>query len=882
MSTHDPNTLIPAAATLPDGHIDLEKGNFMERRSLTAVEAAGFKLRMWGRRTGAFNDRGPTSYSVVVAAVALVLALSSSSAATATNHFDVYDTAWDLPVYSIDSELDAYMQHLSGAGFTGVWVSIAPISGQLLNEPNNHGQSLRSFSNPNSAYFDHIDHILAAANNHNIKVGLVVGWAQKYVGNSGAYHNGGSAPLTTSNARSYGSFLANRYANNPAVGMWVFGGDYFPIPAGSASDELNNVGVWQELKAGLVAGGAGQTTAYHGHHYVQGIWNQGFFDVAAPLTGHCSPAAEARQELAGVLAQTSKPVIAGEMRYEDFLAHWCPGGERTAGPQDVLDDVTVAVEVGTDGLVYGHDDRWDWAADGGQRPTSSLGSGGEVLMMGYLGYGSGGPPPTARADSANVAEGNTVSIPVMDNDTYGSSPSLSVSQFPARGTIAINGSTIAYTHDGSETTSDSFQYRLQDGNGGSVATVSISVSPRNDPPDARDDFVTVAEGATAWIDVLQNDVDPDSALSLPTIVSQPVFGTATVSGTTIVYVHDGSEPAADSIVYSVSDGEFVDTATVNLTISQTNDPPSLQLPQQLSMRRGEQLRFTVGGSDPEGDGLTIAVDRPESGHAYTESLDVVFVPDPEFSGYQTLTVRLSDGEYEVPGEVPVHVRHGGVAGVVLFDPASGSWHIPGEDPFYYGNPGDMPLFGDWDNDGIDTVGMFRPSNGFVYLRNSNDFGVADIELFYGIAGDIPLVGDWDNDGFDTLAVFRDSRIFVSNELVTGPAEFEFFFGEPGDRPFAGDFNGDGFTTVGLYRERTGFAYFRDSLTTGVAEQSFYYGEPADRIVAGDWDGDGIETVGVYRPRDATFYLSNENRTGEADVTIVFGDGSWIPVAGTTL
>ncbi|MBT8199037.1 MAG: DUF4038 domain-containing protein, partial [Acidimicrobiia bacterium] len=520
----------------------------MERRSLTGVEAAPSRLRVRGGRAGSFKDGGAASYSVVIAIVGLVLAFSSSSLATATNHFDVYDTAWELPVYSIDSELDAYMQHLSGAGFTGVWISVAPISGQLLNEQNSHGQTLGSFGNPNSAYFDHIDHILTAANNHNIKVGLVVGWAQKYVGNSGAHHNGGNAPLTTSNARAYGSFLANRYANNPAVGMWVFGGDYFSI-SGGASDELNNVGVWQELKAGLVAGGADQTTAYHGHHYVQGIWNQSFFDIAAPLTGHCSPASEARQELASVLGQTSKPVIAAEMRYEDFVADWCPGGNMTAGPQDVLDDVTVAVEVGTAGLVYGHDDRWDWAADGGQRPSSSLGSGGEVLMMSYLGYGAGGPPPTARADNANVVEGNTVSIPVMDNDTYAGNASLSVSQFPARGSIAINGTTIAYTHDGSETTSDSFQYRLQDANGGSSATVNVSVMPRNDPPVAMDDYVTVAEGATASLDVLQNDLDPDNTLSAPTIVSQPVFGTATVSGTNIVYVHDGSEPADDSIMY---------------------------------------------------------------------------------------------------------------------------------------------------------------------------------------------------------------------------------------------------------------------------------------------------------------------------------------------
>ena len=68
--------------------------------------------------------------------------------------------------------------------------------------------------------------------------------------------------------------------------------------------------------------------------------------------------------------------------------------------------------------------------------------------------------------------------------------------------------------------------------------------------------------------------------------------------------------------------------------------------------------------------------------------------------------------------------------VGLFDPDRGVWYLREADgsvnEFFYGIPGDTPLFGDWDCDGTDTVGMYRASNGFVYLRNSNDFGVADI------------------------------------------------------------------------------------------------------------------------------------------------------------
>ena len=43
--------------------------------------------------------------------------------------------------------------------------------------------------------------------------------------------------------------------------------------------------------------------------------------------------------------------------------------------------------------------------------------------------------------------------------------------------------TITYTHDGSETTSDSYTYTISDGNGGSDSgVVSITVTPVNDAP----------------------------------------------------------------------------------------------------------------------------------------------------------------------------------------------------------------------------------------------------------------------------------------------------------------------------------------------------------------------------------------------------------------
>jgi hypothetical protein len=226
------------------------------------------------------------------------------------------------------------------------------------------------------------------------------------------------------------------------------------------------------------------------------------------------------------------------------------------------------------------------------------------------------------------------------------------------------------------------------------------------------------------------------------------------------------------------------------------------------------------------------------------------------------------------------------ARVGLFDPATGRWHLRtgGDDAttFFYGNPGDTPLLGDWDCDGVDTPAMYRESTGFVYYRNSNDFGVADGEFFFGIPGDIPLAGDWDDDGCDTFGIYRNGKVFLRNSLTTGVADKEFFFGIPGDRPFAGDFNGDGIDTIGLYRESTGLAYFTETLPAGAiasTDNEFFYGVPSDRIVAADWDDDVDETVGIFRPSLARFFLSNVNDTVAADQEFDFGVSTWLPVAG---
>ncbi len=243
-----------------------------------------------------------------------------------------------------------------------------------------------------------------------------------------------------------------------------------------------------------------------------------------------------------------------------------------------------------------------------------------------------------------------------------------------------------------------------------------------------------------------------------------------------------------------------------------------------------------------------------------------------------------------PPPPPKYVGVSGGDSPGLVDPTSGRWWITDVEndskSFYFGNPGDVPFMGDWDCDGIDTPGLYRQSDGYVYLRNSNTQGIADISFYFGNPGDIPLAGDFDGDNCDTVGLYRPSegRFFVINQLGKGDAGLgkasqDYLFGNPGDVPFAGDFDGDGIDTFGLYRTSTGLVYMRNAHSQGTADVSFIYGNPRDRFVTGDWNADGRDSPGVFRPSTSKLYIRYHNSAGTADAVLDAWSSNLIPVAG---
>ena len=74
----------------------------------------------------------------------------------------------------------------------------------------------------------------------------------------------------------------------------------------------------------------------------------------------------------------------------------------------------------------------------------------------------------------------------------------------------------------------------------------------------------------------------------------------------------------------------------------------------------------------------------------------------------------------------------------------------------FGLDGDVPLAGDWDGDGVDTIGVYRPGDRTFYLSGLPGQTTPRVvaEVLYGLSGDTPIVGDWDGDRVTTIGILR--------------------------------------------------------------------------------------------------------------------------------
>ena len=220
--------------------------------------------------------------------------------------------------------------------------------------------------------------------------------------------------------------------------------------------------------------------------------------------------------------------------------------------------------------------------------------------------------------------------------------------------------------------------------------------------------------------------------------------------------------------------------------------------------------------------------------------------------------------------------------------------------YNFGQPGDIPIVGDWNGDGKDDLGVFRNVNGVgEFILDTNEDGVldaGDTTFIFGLGTDKPIVGDWNGDGKDEVGVFRGNAngVGVFSLDTNGDHQFDagdqvFTFGLATDKIVIGDWNNSGTDKVGVYRDNGAGVGLFSLDTTGdhqfdANSSVFTFGLATDTVVIGDWNGDGRDKVGVVRNdgNDLAIWSLDFNGTlqfNSTDPVFRYGLATDIPVVG---
>jgi Bacterial Ig domain len=195
-------------------------------------------------------------------------------------------------------------------------------------------------------------------------------------------------------------------------------------------------------------------------------------------------------------------------------------------------------------------------------------------------------PPTATGTSINVNRGATVTHNVVTSDSDGTVDLTTLATLNSTCTATItddNAGEISFTETGNTITTCSFDYTVDDNNGGTSNAATVLVSVINAVPVATSDsgvnFEVDQVNSSTVMNVTTNDSDADGTLNLSSIniTSNPTHGTLTLndpSAGNIRYTPTIASPTftgPDSFSYTINDndGATSNVATVNFNVVNT-------------------------------------------------------------------------------------------------------------------------------------------------------------------------------------------------------------------------------------------------------------------------------------------------------------------------
>lgn len=277
--------------------------------------------------------------------------------------------------------------------------------------------------------------------------------------------------------------------------------------------------------------------------------------------------------------------------------------------------------------------------------------------------------PVASPDAFGVAEDGVLTIPVaslLSNDTDADGNALAVTAVgnAVNGTVTLAGGNVTFTPTANFSGVASFTYTVSDGLATANGSVTVDVTPVNDPALAQNDNATTTAGIPVTINVLGNDFDLEGQALVVANLTQPATGgTVATNGNSVTYTPAVGFSGSTSFTYQAQDsaGALSNVATVTVTvqapaavvdldISGISATSRVQVGQAVSVSIQVRNNSTVNGSatatlsavSTSGETIpqqTITVHDPVGGRATRFDFPSV---TPTRAGTITWTVTIAD------------------------------------------------------------------------------------------------------------------------------------------------------------------------------------------------------------------------------------------------
>ncbi|MEM7742684.1 MAG: malectin domain-containing carbohydrate-binding protein [Pseudomonadota bacterium] len=476
----------------------------------------------------------------------------------------------------------------------------------------------------------------------------------------------------------------------------------------------------------------------------------------------------------------------------------------------------------------------------------------------------GGNKAVLKSFDATVADGNLD----IDFTSVTDNAKISAIEIIKKGVAAVP---FDYSTTVEILTSDAIDPDSTLGNGvlGEDDDASLTLTPStegvNEDPVATDDVVTTPEDVAVEIDVLANDTDSNEDILFVESVTDGTNGTVAITAGGVTYTPDEEFSGEDTFIYTVSDGNGgTDTATVTVTVDLINDTP---IANDDTVTGDEDTIIpgdvSTNDSDAEEDVLLYELlDDALSGSVlFNGDGTFDYVPDPDFSGSDSFTYTVSDGNSSDTATVFITVNPDddlvGDSGDNTIETTSDNDIVyagAGNDTIISSEGADQ-IYGGDDLDVVDYVG----SDDGVIVRldgSANSGGDAegdqlfDVENIFGSNFDDTLVGDGEgntingNGGSDSILGSSDDDVLgggLGGDRVRGNAGEDTIEGNEGNDRIFGDED-------------------EDMLFGGANNDRIFGGGDNDTIEGGSGDDELFGTLGadlIYGGEDDDFIAGND-------------------------